>query len=61
MGWAWREIRAAPSKRCWTWWGVRELGLEACVTAGMLTDKAERLAEAGLTAYNHNLDTSPEH
>jgi biotin synthase len=42
--------------------GVRELGLEACVTAGMLTDQqAERLAEAGLTAYNHNLDTSPEH
>ena len=38
------------------------MGMEACVTAGMLTDKqAERLAEAGLTAYNHNLDTSPEH
>jgi biotin synthase len=42
--------------------GVRELGMEACVTAGMLTDsQAERLAEAGLTSYNHNLDTSPEH
>jgi biotin synthase len=42
--------------------GVRELGLEACVTAGMLTDQqAARLADAGLTAYNHNLDTSPEH
>jgi len=41
---------------------VRELGMEACVTAGMLTDtQAERLAEAGLTSYNHNLDTSPEH
>jgi biotin synthase len=41
---------------------VRELGLEACVTAGMLTGpQAARLAEAGLTAYNHNLDTSPEH
>ncbi len=38
------------------------MGLEACVTAGMLTDEqALRLAEAGLTAYNHNLDTSPEH
>ncbi len=38
------------------------MGLEACVTAGMLTEKqAFRLAEAGLTAYNHNLDTSPEH
>ena len=37
--------------------GVRELGLEACVTAGMLTDEqAHKLAEAGLTAYNHNLD-----
>ena len=42
--------------------GVRGMGMEACVTAGMLTDQqAERLAEAGLTAYNHNLDTSPEH
>ena len=42
--------------------GVRDMGMEACVTAGMLTDQqAERLAEAGLTAYNHNLDTSPEY
>ena len=41
--------------------GVRSLGLEACCTLGMLTrQQAERLAEAGLTAYNHNLDTSPE-
>lgn len=41
--------------------GVRALGLEACCTLGMLTaDQARRLAEAGLTAYNHNLDTSPE-
>lgn len=41
--------------------GVRELGLEACCTLGMLReDQAHRLAEAGLTAYNHNLDTSPE-
>jgi len=41
--------------------GVRELGLEACCTLGMLReDQAERLADAGLTAYNHNLDTSPE-
>jgi len=38
---------------------VRGLGMEACVTLGMLTDsQARRLAEAGLTAYNHNLDTS---
>jgi biotin synthase len=41
--------------------GVRALGLEACCTLGMLTDgQAEALAGAGLTAYNHNLDTSPE-
>lgn len=41
--------------------GVRSLGLEACCTLGMLKEEqAEKLAEAGLTAYNHNLDTSPE-
>jgi len=41
--------------------GVRRLGMEACCTLGMLTEhQARRLAEAGLTAYNHNLDTSPE-
>lgn len=39
--------------------GVRALGLEACCTLGMLSDdQAQRLADAGLTAYNHNLDTS---
>ena len=42
--------------------GVRELGLEACATLGMLDPaQAKALAEAGLTAYNHNLDTSREH
>jgi biotin synthase len=42
--------------------GVRALGMEACVTLGMLTeDQARRLGEAGLTAYNHNLDTSEEY
>ena len=64
MGWAWREIRdGAPFDAMVEMvQGVRELGLEACVTAGMLTDQqAARLADAGLTAYNHNLDTSPEH
>lgn len=64
MGWAWREIRdGAPFEAMLQMvQGVRELGMEACVTAGMLTDRqAERLAEAGLTSYNHNLDTSPEH
>jgi biotin synthase len=41
--------------------GVRDLGMEACVTLGMLNDEqAKALAEAGLTAYNHNLDTSRE-
>lgn len=41
---------------------VRGLGMEACVTLGMLTDdQARRLKEAGLTAYNHNLDTSRRH
>ena len=64
MGWAWREIRdGAPFDAMLAMVrGVRDLGMEACVTAGMLTDQqASRLADAGLTAYNHNLDTSPEH
>src|SRR5262249_16304430 len=38
---------------------VRDLDMEACVTLGMLSDEqARRLKEAGLTSYNHNLDTS---
>ncbi|KAI1420076.1 biotin synthetase [Xylaria sp. FL1777] len=42
--------------------GVRALGMEACVTLGMLDkEQARQLKEAGLTAYNHNLDTSREH
>ncbi len=64
MGWAWREIKdgKAFDSMIEMVRGVRELGLEACVTAGMITDsQASRLAKAGLTAYNHNLDTSPEH
>jgi biotin synthase len=40
---------------------VRGLGMEACITLGMLSDEqAERLAQAGLTIYNHNVDTSRE-
>lgn len=40
---------------------VKEMGLETCVTLGMLTDpQAQRLKSAGLDYYNHNLDTSPE-
>jgi biotin synthase len=63
MGWAWREIRdgAAFDQMLEMVEGVRNLGMEACVTAGMLNEsQAQRLAAAGLTAYNHNLDTSPE-
>jgi biotin synthase len=63
MGWAWREIRdgAAFDQMLEMVEGVRQLGMEACVTAGMLNEsQAQRLAAAGLTAYNHNLDTSPE-
>ena len=42
--------------------GVKELGLETCMTLGMLDeDKAGRLADAGLDYYNHNLDTSPDY
>lgn len=64
MGAAWRE---APEGRQFERIvemvrGVRSLGLEACCTLGMLTqEQADQLAAAGLTAYNHNLDTSPEY
>ena len=41
--------------------GVREMGMETCMTLGMLTpDQARALGEAGLDYYNHNIDTSPE-
>lgn len=41
---------------------VKKLGMETCMTLGMLdADKSQRLAEAGLDYYNHNLDTSPEY
>jgi biotin synthase len=63
MGAAWREVKdgEAFERVLDMVRGVRALGMEACVTLGMLTEaQAERLAEAGLTAYNHNLDTSPE-
>ena len=64
MGAAWRRVRdgAAFDAVIEMVRGVRSLGMEACVTLGMLeTRHAERLAGAGLTAYNHNLDTSPEY
>ena len=63
MGAAWREVKdgAAFDSVIEMVKGVRALGMEACVTLGMLSQsQADRLAEAGLTAYNHNLDTSPE-
>ncbi len=64
MGAAWREVRDGKQfdqviemvKR------VKDTGMEACVTLGMLTfDQAKRLKEAGLDAYNHNLDTGREY
>jgi biotin synthase len=61
MGWAWREIKDGPQfdKILTMVREVKGLGLEACVTAGMLSEgQAARLKEAGLDAYNHNLDTS---
>lgn len=63
MGAAWRQVRdgAEFDNVLEMVRGVRDLGMEACVTLGMLEPhQAKRLAEAGLTAYNHNLDTSPE-
>jgi biotin synthase len=63
MGAAWREVKDGPAFDSVLEMvrGVRELGMEACATLGMLTDdQARRLGEAGLTAYNHNLDTSKE-
>jgi biotin synthase len=63
MGAAWRDVPDGPSfQRVLEMVRVvRGLGMEACCTLGMLKqDQADALAEAGLTAYNHNLDTSPE-
>jgi len=63
MGAAWRQVQEGEDfenvlemvRR------VAKLGMEVCCSLGMLDEtQAERLAEAGLTAYNHNLDTSPE-
>jgi biotin synthase len=62
MGAAWREVKdgAAFDRVIEMVRGVRALDMEACVTLGMLSAaQARRLAEAGLTAYNHNIDTSP--
>jgi biotin synthase len=64
MGTAWREPKDGPAfdRILDMVRTVREHDMEACVTLGMLTDnQARRLKEAGLTAYNHNLDTSRRH
>jgi biotin synthase len=64
MGAAWREVKDGPQfdRVLAMVRGVKSLGLEACTTLGMLTaSQAQRLKEAGLDTYNHNLDTSPEH
>ena len=64
MGAAWREVRdnrdfdrVLEMVR-----GVNELGMEVCCTMGMLTEEqAKKLYDAGLYAYNHNVDTSEDH
>jgi len=64
MGAAWREVRDGDQfdSVCEMVRGVTGLGMEACVTLGMLSgEQARRLKEAGLVAYNHNLDTSREY
>ncbi|KAL1960279.1 hypothetical protein VTO42DRAFT_8239 [Malbranchea cinnamomea] len=64
MGAAWRDMRGRKTnlrniKEMVS--GVRAMGMEVCVTLGMIdADQAKELKEAGLTAYNHNLDTSRE-
>ena len=64
MGAAWRGVRAGDRKFEQVLEIVRnvsQLGMEVCVTLGQLSDiEAEQLREAGVTAYNHNIDTSPE-
>ena len=63
MGAAWREVRDGKDFESVLEMvsGVAELGMEVCCTLGMLSEsQAQRLKDAGLTAYNHNLDTSPE-
>ena len=64
MGAAWREVRDNRDfdRVIEMVKGVNELGMEVCCTLGMLTDtQAQKLADAGLYAYNHNLDTSKEY
>ena len=65
MGAAWRDMRGRKTslknvKAMVS--GIRDMGMEVCVTLGMIDDtQAKELKDAGLTAYNHNLDTSREY
>jgi biotin synthase len=63
MGAAWRSPKDRDlDKVCEMVEGVKAMGMETCVTLGMLTqDQAARLKGAGLDYYNHNIDTSPEY
>lgn len=64
MGAAWPRVLdgRAFDRVCDMVKGVSDMGMEACCTLGMLTEEqAVKLKEAGLTAYNHNLDTSEEY
>jgi len=64
MGAAWREVRDNRDfdKVLSMIKGVNEMGMEVCCTMGMLTEEqAKKMKEAGLYAYNHNLDTSEEY
>ena len=63
MGAAWRDLKDRDlDDVCTMAREVKALGLETCMTLGMLTgEQARALADAGLDYYNHNIDTSPEH
>lgn len=64
MGAAWREVRDNRDfeRVLEMVQGVNEMGMEVCCTMGMLTEEqAKKLYDAGLYAYNHNVDTSEEH
>jgi biotin synthase len=63
MGAAWREPKDRDiDALCEMVRGVKDLGLETCMTLGMLTQsQAQRLADAGLDYYNHNIDTGPDY
>jgi biotin synthase len=64
LGAAWREVRDNRDfdQVLEMVKGINEMDMEVCCTLGMLTEEqAQRLADAGLYAYNHNIDTSEEH